>query len=207
MLAMAVMLLPTLPREVTCLLDEGGQIHVRLTEARDGHLHAELSLLDSREGLLFTIPVETPDRGGYAIGCEIVDSYFMGGLHSGAKLAITEITRRKPYRAKERASTDAVANLSVIAAKHFRPAQTLFARVIDVSASGVGLAAEQELAIGDRLRLQTSIEGIPLSADITVVAKSRIAFGRWRTGCRLHGLLPGTAHQLDALTTRNQAAA
>ena len=58
-----------------------------------------------------TIPVETKDRGGYSIGCEIVDTYFMGGLGSAAKLAVTEVRRRKPYRAKDRAPADAVVEI------------------------------------------------------------------------------------------------
>jgi hypothetical protein len=205
---MALALLPPLPRELTCILNDGGQIHVSLIEARDEHLFAELSLLDTREGLALTIPVETKDRGGYSIGCEIVDTYFMGGLDSAAKLTVTEVRRRKPYRAKDRAPADAVAHLHVIAAKHFRLGEALFARVLDVSSSGIGLAADQEFTIGDRLRLDTSIDGIAISAEISVVATTRIAFGRFRTGCQFRHIPLDTQHELDTLaTSRAQKAA
>jgi hypothetical protein len=200
---MALALLPPLPREITCILNDGGQIHVSFIEARDEHLFAELSLLDTREGLALTIPVETKDRGGYSIGCEIVDTYFMGGLDSAAKLAVTEVRRRKPYRAKERAPADAVANLHVITAKHFRLGEALFARVLDISSSGIGLTADQEFTIGDRLRLDTSINGITISAEISVVATTRIAFGRFRIGCQFRHLPLDTQHKLDALATQH----
>src|SRR5207247_9970943 len=158
---------------------DGGQIQISLIEARDEHLFAELSLLDTREGLPLTIPVETKDRGGYSIGCEIVDTYFMGGLGSAAKLAVTEVRRRKPYRAKDRAPADAVATLHVVAAKDFRLGEALFARVLDVSSSGIGLAAEQEFTICDRMRLGTSINAIAITAHISGVGTTRCAVRRF----------------------------
>jgi hypothetical protein len=201
LLAMALALLPPLPRELTCLRNDGGQLRVSLIEERDGHLYAELSLLDAREGLTLTIPLETADRGGYSIGCDVIEIYFMGGLDSAAKLAVTEIARRKPYRAKERVATDAVAHLHIIAAKDFALGHAVFARVVDVSSRGIGLATDQEFAVGDRLRLDTSIKGIAISAEISVVATTRIAFGRFRTGCRFRHIPLDTQRGLDALAT------
>jgi hypothetical protein len=199
LLKMALALLPPLPCERICLVDEGGQIRVLLIEARDQNLFAELSLLDVRDGLHLTIPIETRERGGYSIGCEIVDTYFMGGLDSAATLTVTEIARRKPYRAKERVPADAVANLHIIAAHRVRPGEAMFARVLDVSSSGIGLSTDQELTVGDRLRVETIIESVAISAVATIVATNRLAFGRFRLGCEFRHLPLQTQHQLDAL--------
>ena len=72
-----------------------------------------------------------------------------------------------------------------------------------LSSSGIGLAADQEFPIGDRMRLGTSINGIAISAEISVVATTSIAFGRFRTGCQFRRMPLDTQHKLDALTTQH----
>jgi hypothetical protein len=200
-LELAIGVLPPLPHDVTCIRNDGGQVRLTLLEQRDGHLYCQISMLEAREGLQLTIPIENGDRGGYSIGCEIRTVYFMGGLHSAAQLDVTEVRRRKPYRAKERIEATAIATLHVIASQHHQLATPLLGRVIDLSSSGIGFTTESQLTVGDRLRIDTHIAGVTLHAEITVVQTGRIAFGRWRAGCQFTQIPLHTQHQLDQLTT------
>jgi hypothetical protein len=195
----ALGVLPPLPHEVTCIRDDGGQLRISLIEQRGGHLYGQLSLLDAREGLALTIPIDGSDGGGYSIGCEIQDIYFMGGLESAAKITVTEVRRRKPYRSKERVEADSAASLHVIASKRLELATTLFARVLDVSASGIGFSTEAELEAGDRLRIDTAIGAVKINAEIRVVQSGRMSFGRWRAGCQFTRLPLETEHLLEQL--------
>jgi hypothetical protein len=95
----------------------------------------------------------------------------------------------------------AIATLHVIAAQHHQLATPLLGRVIDLSSSGIRFTTESQLAVGDRLRINTSIAGVTLHAEISVVQTGRSAFGRWRAGCQFAWLPLHTQHQLDQLTT------
>jgi hypothetical protein len=207
-LELAIGVLPSLPHDVTCIRNDGGQVRLTVLEQRDGYLYCEMSMLEAREGLQLTIPIDGGDRGGYSIGGEIRTVYFMGGLHSAAQLDVTEVRRRKPYRTKERIEATAIATLHVIASQHHQLATPLLGRVIDLSSSGIGFTTESQLTAGDRLRIDTHIAGVTLHAEITVVQTGRIAFGRWRAGCQFTRLPLHTQHQLDQLaTTATQNAA
>ena len=59
----ALGVLPSLPREVRALRDDGGAIGLTLLEPRDGQLYCSLSALHAREGLKLTIPIESGERG------------------------------------------------------------------------------------------------------------------------------------------------
>jgi PilZ domain len=198
-LEIAVGVLPPLPVEVRALRDDGGLLTLTLLEPEDGALYCTLSTLDAREGLRLTIPVERSERGGYSIGCEISDVFFMGGLDSAAHLTITEVTRRKPYRLKQRIETNATVTLHVITSSHHPVGTSLTGRVIDISSSGIGFTSETPLEIGDRLRIDTTIEGVTIHAEATVVQTSRAAFGRHRAGCQFTRLPLPTQHAIDAI--------
>jgi hypothetical protein len=207
LLEMALAILPPLPHEVTCLRNDGGQVLLTLVEQREEHLFAQLSLLDAREGLVMTIPVETRDGGGFSIGCEITDVYFLGALESGANLTVTEVQRRKPFRAKARTETDSLASLHVIRAERAAVDATVLGRVVDLSASGVGVSTNTELDVGDRLRIETQIGGVAINGEIRVVKAARMAFGRWRLGCQFTRLPLDTQYKIDQLATATTAKA
>jgi hypothetical protein len=199
-LELALGVLPQLPHDVTCIRNDGGQVPLRLLKQQDGYLYCEMSMLDAREGLQLTIPIDGAARGGYSIGCEIRTVYFLGGLQSAAQLDVTEVRRRKPYRAKQRIPATAIATLHVIVAQHHQLATPLLGRVIDLSSSGIGFTTESQLTVGDRLRIDAGIAGVTLHAEVSVVQSERIAFGRWRAGCQFTRLPLRTQHQLDQLT-------
>jgi hypothetical protein len=175
LLELAVGVLPRLPLEVLALRDDGGTIGITILEPRDTRLYCSLSALDAREGLKLTIPVDTDERGGYSIGCEIDQIFFMGGLDSAARLIITEVTRRKAYRAKDRIDTTDAATLYILGSAHHPVGECLIARVVDISPGGIGLTSESPLDRGDRVRIDTVIEGITIHTEALVVQTSTAA--------------------------------
>jgi hypothetical protein len=198
-LTIALGVLPELPHDVTCLRDDGGQLRLSLLEVRDGELYGSLASLDAEKGLKLTIPVEQAERGGYSVGCTISEVYFLGGLDSGAMLRVDEVLRRKPYRLKERVATDSTATLRVVSASSIPSGTTLLGRLLDISSSGVGLSLETPLAAGDRLEIDTSVQGVRVLGELVALQSAKMAFGRWRTGCQFVQLPIQTQHRIDEL--------
>jgi hypothetical protein len=198
-LTIALGVLPELPHDATCLLDDGGQLRLSLIEIREGELYGTMSSLEAEKGLKLTIPVEKAERGGYSIGCTITEVYFLGGVESGAMLHVDEVLRRKPYRLKERVAADTTATLRVVTASSLPSGTTFLGRLLDISSSGVGLSLETELSIGDRIAIDTSVKGVRVLGEAVAIKASKMAFGRWRVGCQFVGLPIGTQHKIDDL--------
>jgi PilZ domain len=198
-LTIALGVLPDMPAPVTCLRDDGGKFDMTLVDIRDGELYGTLASLDAAKGLRLTIPIEKAQRGGYSIGCTISEVYFLGGLESGAMLTVDEVLRRKPYRLKERVAADSAASIRVVSSHGAAPGAALVARLLDISSSGVGLSVETQLETGDRLQVDTTVQGVRVLGELTVVQASKMAFGRWRIGCQFTHLPLATQHDIDAL--------
>jgi hypothetical protein len=198
-LTIALGVLPELPHEVTCLRDDGGQLRVSLLEVREGELYGALPSLDASKGLKLTIPVEKAERGGYAVGCTITETYFMGGLDSAAMLTVNEVLRRKPYRLKERIAADSTASLRVVTSSRVQPSTALVGRLLDISSSGVGISLEAQLEVGDRLQIDTSVDGVRVLGELVAMQATKMAFGRWRLGCQFTQLPIATQHEIDRL--------
>ena len=198
-LTIALGVLPELPHDATCLRDDGGQLRLSLLEIREGELYGTMASLDAEKGLKLTIPVDKAERGGYSIGCTISEVYFLGGVESGAMLQVDEVLRRKPYRLKERVAADSTATLRVVTASSLASGTTFLGRLLDISSSGVGLSLETELAIGDRIAIDTSVQGVRVLGEAVAIKASRMAFGRWRVGCQFVGLPIQTQHRIDDL--------
>jgi hypothetical protein len=200
-LTIALGVLPEMPAQVTCLLDDGGKFDMALVDVRDGELYATLASLDAVKGLRVTIPIEKAERGGYSIGCTITEVYFLGGLESGAMLSVEEVLRRKPYRLKERITADSAASIRVVSSQHAAGGSTFVARLLDISSSGIGMSVETHLEKGDRLQVDTTVQGVRVLGELTVVQASKMAFGRWRIGCQFTHLPLATQHDIDRLAT------
>jgi hypothetical protein len=199
-LAIALGVLPPLPCKLASLRVEGGSVQLSLLEIRDGELWGTVEQIDAKPGIRLTIPLETADRGGYAVECTITQTYFLGGRESGASLTVDEVRRRKPYRVKERVESDATATLHVISSTTCPDSSVLLARLLDISSSGVGISTDQRIEPGDRFQIDTVVQDIQVVGQITAVQSSRMAFGRWRVGCRFSELPPHTQAMLDRLT-------
>lgn len=204
-LTIALGVLPELPHNATCLRDDGGQLRLSLLEIREGQLYGTMASLDAEKGLKLTIPIEQAERGGYSIGCTITEVYFLGGVESGALLQVDEVLRRKPYRLKERVTTDSTATLRVVTASQLASGTTFLGRLLDISSSGVGLSLETELGIGDRIAIDTTVQGVRVLGEAVAIKASKMAFGRWRVGCQFVGLPIQTQHRIDDLAAAVQA--
>src|SRR3954447_12299628 len=198
-LTIALGVLPELPHDALCLRDDGGQLRLSLLEVRDGELYGTMASLDAEKGLKLTIPVDRAERGGYSVGCTVTEVYFLGGIESGAMLRVDEVLRRKPYRLKERVAAESTARLRVITASSLASGTELLGRLLDISSSGAGLSLEAELTVGDRIAIDTSVNGIRVLGEAVAMQSSRMAFGRWRVGCQFAGLPILTQHQIDEL--------
>jgi len=203
-LTIALGVLPDMPAQVTCLLDDGGKFDMTLVDVRDGELYGTLASLDAVKGVRVTIPIEKAERGGYSIGCTITEVYFLGGLESGAMLTVDEVLRRKPYRLKERITADSAASIRVVSSEHTAGGSTLVGRLLDISSSGVGMSVETHLEKGDRLQVDTTVQGVRVLGELTVVQASKMAFGRWRIGCQFTHLPLATQHDIERLATADQ---
>jgi len=206
-LTIALGVLPELPHNATCLRDDGGQLRLSLLEIREGQLYGTMASLDAEKGLKLTIPIDRAERGGYSIGCTITEVYFLGGVESGALLQVDEVLRRKPYRLKERVTTDSTATLRVVTASQLASGTTFLGRLLDISSSGVGLSLETELAIGDRIAIDSTVHGVRVLGEAVAIKASKMAFGRWRVGCQFVGLPIQTQHRIDDLAAAEQAPA
>jgi PilZ domain-containing protein len=206
-LTIALGVLPELPHNATCLRDDGGQLRLSLLEIREGQLYGTMASLDAEKGLKLTIPIDRAERGGYSIGCTITEVYFLGGVESGALLQVDEVLRRKPYRLKERVTTDSTATLRVVTASQLASGTTFLGRLLDISSSGVGLSLETELAIGDRIAIDSTVHGVRVLGEAVAIKASKMAFGRWRVGCQFVGLPIHTQHRIDDLAAAEQAPA
>jgi PilZ domain-containing protein len=198
-LTIALGVLPELPHTLTCLRDDSGKLDVTLEDVREGQLYGSMASLDAEKGMRLTIPIEKAERGGYSIGCTITEVYFLGGLESGAMLAVDEVLRRKPYRLKERIATDESASLRVVSSARAGSGAAMVGRLLDVSSSGVGLSLETQLETGDRLQIDATVQGVRVLGELLVVQVSKMAFGRWRAGCQFAHLPLSTQHEIDHL--------
>jgi hypothetical protein len=115
------------------------------------------------------------------------------------------VARRKPYRSKERIDTTAVTALHVTSSVHYPVGTRLVGRVIDVSCAGIDFTSESPLALGDRLRVDTLVEGVTIHGEATVGQTATAAFGRARAGRQFTRLPLVTQHALEALTARKAA--
>ena len=204
-LPIAMGVLPEMPCDVTCLRDDGGQLRITLHEVLEEGLSVCMSVTDARKGLRLTIPVEKAERGGYSVGCTIEEVYFLGGLDSNAVLSVEEVLRRKPYRLKERIRTDSTAALELLPTAK-RPRRTaLVGRMLDISASGVGLHIDCPLDVGDKLSIDVNVHGVHVVGEIVVVQSTKAAFGRWRIGCQFAMLPIATQHEIDAIAVPSPA--
>jgi hypothetical protein len=194
--SMAANVLPALPWDVRAIRDDGGMIGMRVLAAGDGRLECTLSGHEAHVGLQLTLPVESPERGGFSIDCRIEQIIAIGRQELEAELEVLGVTRRKPHRTAQRGDARAGAAIFVVCAANHGLGTELRGEVVDVSAGGIGLATSAPVQPGDRLRVETVYDGIGIRGEVQVVAVDRGAAGTWRAACRFTRLPLETAHEL-----------
>jgi PilZ domain len=200
--AMALDVLPPAPWDVRAIRADGGPVGLRLLGAREGRLHCTLDAVDIETGLSLTIPVESPERGGFSVECAVEEVVPLGASRLAADLRVVEVARRKPFRvdARDEARTPAV--LWVLEAVNHGVGTELTGWAVDVSPGGIGFMVTALLQPGDRLLVQTRYDGIGIQGEVEVTGVDRGAEGGWRAGCRFVDLADETRAQLDARAGR-----
>src|SRR5881392_870744 len=100
--AMALDVLPPAPWDARAIREDGGPVGLRLLGARDGRLHCTLDSVDVQSGLELTIPVESPERGGFSVVGVVEEIVPLGASRLAADLRVIDVQRRKPFRADSR---------------------------------------------------------------------------------------------------------
>jgi hypothetical protein len=184
-LQMARAILPELPFDIDAYQSTGAASTLRIYAEEDGLVHAMMPWAEAREDMALVIPIRTQDRGGYDIACVVTGVYFEGGSLGRVDLAITAITRRKPYRAVVRAHASQLALVTVVASRH-QPAHEEFdVRLVDVSVTGFAFLTERKLAAGDIVALSTQLGNENFFAEGRVINPAPAPYGRRRVGCQI----------------------
>lgn len=200
--AMALDVLPPAPWDVRAIRADGGPVGLRLLGARDGRLHCTLDSVDVESGLELTIPVESPERGGFSVVCAVEEIVPLGASRLAADLRVTEVARRKPFRVDPRDDARTPAVLWVLEAVNHGVGTELTAWAVDVSPGGIGFMVTALLQPGDRLLVQTRYDGVGIQGEVEVTAVDRGAEGGWRAACRFTDLPDETRAELDERSRR-----
>ncbi|MGZ4431728.1 MAG: PilZ domain-containing protein [Gaiellales bacterium] len=180
----ALKVLPPLPAELRGWSVESGGFSLTLEGVSpSGLLRARMSTFDAHDGMHVVLPVDDPKGGGFDVVCVIAERFFRSGVDATVELAVNRVERRKPYRSERRAKLNELCLVKLLS--HLAPRAEFEAKLIDVSAQGVGLSSERPLQRGDRLELASHLEGHSLRCSVVVLYSTPMPFGRHRSGCRI----------------------
>ena len=184
-LQMARAILPELPFDIDAYKSDGAASTLRIYAEEDGHVHAMMPWAEAHEDMALVIPIRSQDRGGYDIACHVAGLYFEGGSLGRVDLAITAVSRRKPYRAVVRAHASQLALVTVVASRHHRAHEEFDVPLVDLSVTGFAFLTERKLAAGDIVGLSTQLGDANFYAEARVVNPAPAPYGRRRIGCEI----------------------
>ena len=196
-LQMARAILPELPFDIDAYQSNGAASTLRIYGEEDGHVHALMPWAEAREDMALVIPIRSQERGGYDIACHVTSVYFEGGSIGRVDLAITAVSRRKPYRAVVRAHASQLALVTVVASRHQAAREEFDVRLVDVSVTGFAFLTERKLAAGDIVALSTQLGDRNFFAKARVVNPAPAPYGRRRIGCELLNPAPEQTRLLE----------
>lgn len=196
-LQMARAILPELPFDIDAYTSDGAASTLRIYAEEDGHVHAMMPWSEAREDMALIIPIRSADRGGYDIACHVASVYFEGGSLGRVDLAITAVSRRKPYRAVVRAHASQLALVTVVASRHQAAREEFDVRLVDLSVTGLAFLTERKLVAGDIVRLSTQLGDASFYAEARVVSPRPAPYGRRRIGCEILNATPAQTLQLE----------
>jgi hypothetical protein len=183
-LQIALKVLPPLPAELRgWSVDSGGFSLTIEGVSPAGLLRARMSTFDAHDQMHVVLPVDDPNGGGFDVVCVIAERFFRSGVDATVELAVNRVDRRKPYRSERRATLNELCLVKLLS--HLAPRADFEAKLIDVSAQGVGLSSERPLQRGDRLELASHLDGQSLRCSVVVLYSTPMPFGRHRSGCRI----------------------
>jgi hypothetical protein len=196
-LQMARAILPELPFDIDAYQSNGAASTLRIYGEADGCVHAMMPWAEARKDMALVIPIRAQDRGGYDIACHVTEVYFEGGSLGRVDLAITDISRRKPYRAVVRAHASQLALVTVIASRNHAAREEFDVRLVDLSATGFAFLTERKLAAGDIVGLSTQLGSDTFYAEARIIHPAPAPYGRRRMGCQILDPTPEQTRQLE----------
>jgi hypothetical protein len=176
--------LPAPPADLRGWSMSGGSLSIAMESVSDeGLLSTRMSSFDVHEGMRLVLPINNAEGGGYDVICEVVGRFYRNGLEVTATLSVIRVERRKPFRSEPRAALN---ELCLIRLTSRQAGIVEFdGKIMDVSASGVGIGTDRAIEPGDRLEVASRIGPDALRCTVIALHSERIAFGRYRTGCRI----------------------
>ncbi len=196
-LQMARAILPELPFDIDAYTSNGAASTLRIYAQEDGHVHAMMPWAEAREDMALIIPIRSKERGGYDIACHVTSVYFEGGSLGRVDLAITAISRRKPYRAVVRAHASQLALVTIVASRHHPAHEEFDVRLVDLSVTGFAFLTERKIAPGDIVGLSTQLGSENFYAEARVINPAPAPYGRQRIGCQILNATPEQTLQLE----------
>ena len=162
----------------------GGSLAITLESFSDEGLpSARMSSFDVQEGMQLVIPINSAEGGGYDVICEVVGRFYRSGLEVTVTLSVIRVERRKPFRSEPRAALNELCLLRLTSRQ--AGFVEFDGKIMDVSASGVGIGTDRPIEPGDRLEVASQIGQVALRCTVIALHTERTAFGRYRTGCRI----------------------
>ncbi len=168
----------------------GGSLVIAMESfSNEGLLSARMSSFDVHEGMQLVIPLNSAEGGGYDVICEVVGRFFRSGLEVTVTLSVIRVERRKPFRSEPRAALNELCLLRLTSRQ--AGVVEFDGKIMDVSASGVGIGTDRAIEPGDRLEVASQIGEDALRCTVIALHTERTAFGRYRTGCRIEAASAG----------------
>jgi hypothetical protein len=200
---LAKALLPDPPFTIEAFGVERSAATLTVTAFHEDHLVARMSWLDARTGLELVLPIRSENGGGYDLCCSVDTVYFQGGIDGEARLQVTSIERRKPYRTEARApASDLVTHLAVVHivdAKRLPHNTKVNVRMVDLSAAGIGFTSDRPFDAGDIVIVTTQVDGHTCHFHARVLNATGSLYGRSRIGCQITNATTGDYQRLATL--------
>jgi hypothetical protein len=182
MLTLALGVLPPPPAEVEVLSEDGGAFPLRIFELEDELLHAFAPRKLVRRELHLLARVTDEHRGRYEVEFEIDEAYFHSSSEALIHAAVSGVRHRKMRRAAPRIPVTERTQARVLFCRTLPRHNTIDVRLSDVSTTGIGFTAANQLDTGDLLVVTVTLSGKPVDVETRVVRVDPAPYGRFRIG-------------------------
>lgn len=164
------------------LSEDGGAFVLKIVEQDGDLLHAFAPRQQVRKELHLLARVTDEHRGRYEVEFEIDEAYFHSGAEAFIHAAVSGVRHRKMRRAAPRIPVTERTNARVLFCRTLPRHHTIDVRLSDVSTTGIGFTAANELDAGDLLVVTVTLSGKPVDVEMRVVRVDPAPYGRFRIG-------------------------
>jgi hypothetical protein len=178
-------MLAPFPVEVDVVSQNGDPARLLMADLDDGRIVAYGPQLLMLDGLVMTVQLRDPGGGGFDVILTVVRSFFQAGDQTLLHLEVTSIEERAGHRDTPRVRLSDSASISVVRSNRLHTGHEFQARLADLSETGLAFLTELPLATGDIVRVDTDVDGSPVTVEARVVRIDTASFGRARVGCEV----------------------